>query len=282
MPPVIGGSPTRHTCRSLAHGAISTGPVNQHGQVIDVLLSARRDLAAARRFFTRALRAGTVPAEVTTARAHVYPRVLDELVPSALHIVEAVREQSGRGRSRAAKGPAAADARPEESSVSADPRRWSRPRAEPAPRSLRHRCRSPQPPQASRGIRRPRARHLNPPEHPDHAPTLFREGTTQQCPSDEDRSPGQILCASSGTLQAHRGGRRAAASHSTGVILPGRPAARGRHRCEGRRDGWPRCRRTLCVPKTLSTSCDQAVFVDQATDASLPSDAVVLKVDRFG
>lgn len=62
--------------------------VDQYGQVIDVLLSARRDLAAARRFFTRALRAGTVPAEVTTDRAHVYPRVLDELVPSALHIAE--------------------------------------------------------------------------------------------------------------------------------------------------------------------------------------------------
>ena len=29
--------------------------VDQHGQVIDVLLSARRDAAAARRFFTRAL-----------------------------------------------------------------------------------------------------------------------------------------------------------------------------------------------------------------------------------
>ncbi len=62
--------------------------VDQHGQVIDVLLSVRRDLAAARRFFTRALRAGTAPAEVTTDRAPVYPRVLDELVPSALHIVE--------------------------------------------------------------------------------------------------------------------------------------------------------------------------------------------------
>jgi IS6 family transposase len=62
--------------------------VDQHGQVIDVLLSARRDLAAARRFFTRALRAGTVPVEVTTDRAPVYPRVLDELIPSALHIVE--------------------------------------------------------------------------------------------------------------------------------------------------------------------------------------------------
>src|SRR5712691_12623364 len=37
--------------------------VDQHGQVIDVLLSTRRDLAAARRFFTRALRAGTIQAE---------------------------------------------------------------------------------------------------------------------------------------------------------------------------------------------------------------------------
>jgi IS6 family transposase len=62
--------------------------VDQYGQVIDVLLSPRRDLAAARRFFTRALRAGTTPVEVTTDRAHVYPRVLDELVPSALHTVE--------------------------------------------------------------------------------------------------------------------------------------------------------------------------------------------------
>ena len=62
--------------------------VDQHGQVIDVLLSVRRGLAAARRFFTRALRPGTIPAEVTTDRAPVYPRVIDELVPSALHIVE--------------------------------------------------------------------------------------------------------------------------------------------------------------------------------------------------
>jgi transposase-like protein len=61
--------------------------VDQHGQVIDVLLPASRDLAAARRFFTRALRAGTVPAEVTTDRAPACPRVLDELIPSALHTV---------------------------------------------------------------------------------------------------------------------------------------------------------------------------------------------------
>ena len=43
--------------------------IGQHGQVIDVQLSQRRDLAAARRFFARALHAGTIPAEVTTDRA---------------------------------------------------------------------------------------------------------------------------------------------------------------------------------------------------------------------
>jgi transposase-like protein len=52
------------------------------------LLSVRRDLAAARRFFTQALRTGVSPAEVITDRASVYPRVLDELIPSALHTVE--------------------------------------------------------------------------------------------------------------------------------------------------------------------------------------------------
>lgn len=62
--------------------------IDQHGQVIDVLLSVHRDLTAARTFFTRAVRAGTVPVEVTTDRAPVYPRVLDELFPAALHCME--------------------------------------------------------------------------------------------------------------------------------------------------------------------------------------------------
>jgi hypothetical protein len=32
-----------------------------------------------------------------------------------------------------------------------------------------------------------------------------------------------------------------------------------------------RCGLRVCVPKTSSTSCDQAVFADQATGAGLPS-----------
>jgi hypothetical protein len=36
------------------------------------------------------------------------------------------------------------------------------------------------------------------------------------------------------------------------------------------------------VPRSSSTSRDQAIFVHQATDASLSSDAVLLEIDRFG
>ncbi|MEU7875411.1 IS6 family transposase [Dactylosporangium sp. NPDC049140] len=63
--------------------------VDQYGQVIDVLVSARRDTDAARRFFRRALSVLKVtPTEVITDAAAVYPGVLDELIPSAWHHVE--------------------------------------------------------------------------------------------------------------------------------------------------------------------------------------------------
>jgi transposase, IS6 family len=62
--------------------------IDQLGQVIDVLVSEKRDLAATRRFFTRALDHGPHPTEVTTDRAPTYPRVLDELLPSACHVTE--------------------------------------------------------------------------------------------------------------------------------------------------------------------------------------------------
>ncbi|GAA4254247.1 IS6 family transposase [Dactylosporangium darangshiense] len=63
--------------------------VDQYGQVIDVLVSARRDAAAACRFFRRALITLKVtPSEIVTDAAAVYPAVLDELVPSAWHHVE--------------------------------------------------------------------------------------------------------------------------------------------------------------------------------------------------
>ncbi|WP_433687488.1 IS6 family transposase [Micromonospora carbonacea] len=63
--------------------------VDQHGQVIDVLVSARRDAAAARQFFHRVLTTLKItPSEVVTDAAPAYVRVLEDLVPSAWHHVE--------------------------------------------------------------------------------------------------------------------------------------------------------------------------------------------------
>ena len=62
--------------------------IDQYGQVIDVLVAEKRDLAATRRFFTRALKHGPRPTEVSTDRAPAYPRVLDELLPGACHVTE--------------------------------------------------------------------------------------------------------------------------------------------------------------------------------------------------
>jgi transposase-like protein len=69
--------------------------IDQYGQVIDVLVSARRDADAARRFFRRALTAFKVtPSEVVTDAAAVYPAVLDELIPQAWQPRRAVRQHN--------------------------------------------------------------------------------------------------------------------------------------------------------------------------------------------
>jgi IS6 family transposase len=63
--------------------------VDQYGQVIEVLLTPRRDAAAARRFLARALETLKVtPSEVVTDAAPVYPSVLNELRPAAWHHIE--------------------------------------------------------------------------------------------------------------------------------------------------------------------------------------------------
>jgi IS6 family transposase len=61
---------------------------DQHGQVIDGLVSERCDGAAARAFFARALTHGASPLQVTTDRAPAYTRVIDELAPGARHALE--------------------------------------------------------------------------------------------------------------------------------------------------------------------------------------------------
>jgi transposase, IS6 family len=95
----------RPTSRSPAAGPTCIARFDQHGQVIDVLVSARRNCTAARTFFTRALPCGPSPVEVTTDRAPVYPHVIDGLVPAARHVLahysnNAVEADHGRFKAR--------------------------------------------------------------------------------------------------------------------------------------------------------------------------------------
>ena len=59
--------------------------IDQHGQVIDVYVSKRRDTVAARRFFSGAIRDHGQPAEVVTDRAAALARAITELAPDAAH-----------------------------------------------------------------------------------------------------------------------------------------------------------------------------------------------------
>jgi IS6 family transposase len=79
--------------------------IDQYSQVIDVLIAEKRDLAATRHFSTHALGHSPRPAEVSTDRAPAYPRVLDELLPAACHVMEqyannAIEADHGRLKSR--------------------------------------------------------------------------------------------------------------------------------------------------------------------------------------
>ncbi len=113
--------------------------IDQHGQVIDVYLSTRRDLPAARAFFRHALAVGTTPTEITTDFGPVYPRVLDDYVPAALHVVEQYANnpvEADHGRLKAWLRPMRGLKR---FPVSPDPRRRTCLRAKRAPRPLRDR-----------------------------------------------------------------------------------------------------------------------------------------------
>jgi transposase-like protein len=59
--------------------------IDQHGQVIDVLVSKHRDVAAARRFFIGAISDHGTPREVITDLAPALLRIVDELLPEADH-----------------------------------------------------------------------------------------------------------------------------------------------------------------------------------------------------
>ena len=83
--------------------------IDQFGQVIDVFVSPRRDVSAARRFFERAI--GTTkraPVEVVTDRAPVYAGVLEELLPAAWHRTDRYANnhiEADHGRLKSRLGP---------------------------------------------------------------------------------------------------------------------------------------------------------------------------------
>jgi transposase-like protein len=114
--------------------------IDQYGQVVDVWLSRRRDLTAARVFFSQALAVGTAPVEVTTDRAPAYPRILDELVPAALHVTEYANNgvEADHGPTQS---PVETDARPQAIPVGPHPRHWACLRPEPTTGPLRDRRR---------------------------------------------------------------------------------------------------------------------------------------------
>ncbi len=78
--------------------------IDRYGQVIDVYVSPRRDIRAARRFFASALGAHGEPAEVVTDRAPALARAIHELMPSAFHNTEQYannRVEADHGRLKA-------------------------------------------------------------------------------------------------------------------------------------------------------------------------------------
>jgi IS6 family transposase len=73
-------------CRLNGRWAYCYRAIDQEGQGVDVYLSERRNAAAARAFFERAIAAtGRTPERVVTDKAACYPPALRALLPAAEH-----------------------------------------------------------------------------------------------------------------------------------------------------------------------------------------------------
>ena len=102
--------------------------------------------------------------------------------------------------------------------------------------------------------------------------------------------PRALARALLGRPDTSRGGGRPSASvrgyRARRVAQQAKALARGRLRAvavDGKTSrGARRADGTLCVPKTSSTSCAQAIFVDQASNVSVFSDAGQVEVGGFG
>jgi transposase, IS6 family len=73
-------------CRLKGRWAYCYRAIDQDGQVVDVYVSERRNAAAARAFFARAIaECGVTPERVVTDKAACYPPVLRALLPATEH-----------------------------------------------------------------------------------------------------------------------------------------------------------------------------------------------------
>jgi len=63
--------------------------VDQDGEVVDVFLQAKRDGAAAKRFFKRLLRShGSEPRKIVTDKLRSYPVAHREIIPESIHVTD--------------------------------------------------------------------------------------------------------------------------------------------------------------------------------------------------
>jgi IS6 family transposase len=113
-------------------------------EFVDAARAERRDRNAALACVTRALTFRPAPSEITTDRAPVYPRVIDELAPAARHVLE----QYANNAAECDHGRLKARLRPIRGITTMRSLRTvarSRVRAKPAPWPLRTRRRSARP-----------------------------------------------------------------------------------------------------------------------------------------
>jgi len=70
--------------------------VDEHGQVVDVLLREHRDTASAEAFFEQALgRSGRLPSAIVTDHHQPYVKAIQQTVPTAAHIRSGLHRASG-------------------------------------------------------------------------------------------------------------------------------------------------------------------------------------------
>ncbi len=62
--------------------------IDEHGQVIDIYVSTKRDINAAKKFFTASLTSNDAPEEIITDRAPALANVIEELLPGSFHNTE--------------------------------------------------------------------------------------------------------------------------------------------------------------------------------------------------